>query len=108
MPPPESGIHEWTLDEIAGMALQRIGDRLADTDADIPDHVLAKYLAMIEGYERRREEREQREQSLRANKSVLDIIRDSDLPLEKKRAVVRTEIDRLHQEITELEAELDE
>ncbi len=88
---------EGDSDDVVDMAVQEMGQRLKDPlrRADIPDHVLIKFVGEAnKSADRRAAERERANQE-RETKDEVEIILAADLPDEKKRVLLEGALARL-------------
>ncbi len=105
---PEQPSFDGDADDVIEMAVAEMGKRLVANPDDLPAHVLIKLVSEGNKVQERREEKARREASEEAQKSVLQVVRESSLPASRKRQIIETELARLREQIKELEAELDE
>lgn len=94
-------------DDIFDMAVAEAGRRLRDEPFDVGETFLSNVLKEANKAAERRAEEKRREQEQTQELSVLDVIRGSTLPRERKYELIRNEVARLRALISELEGELD-
>lgn len=92
-------------DSLLDLAENELRRRLSSEEEakEIPGGQLATLYTNLQ-----KAEKEPEETDTGPQKSVLDIVRDTDLPQNRKREIITKEIARLRGEIKQLEAELDE
>ena len=85
------------VDDVIELAVQEMGQRMADPlrRADVPDHVLIKFVAEANKTAERRQAQREREQTEVATQDELAVITDSRLPWDKKEALLTAALERL-------------
>lgn len=98
------------VDEVVEMAVQEMHERMKDPvrRAEIPDHVLIRFMSEANEMEKRKEVARKRDEEIQRDTSVLEVVRNSSLPSDRKRRLLKNEISRLavlhEQLLNELEA----
>lgn len=100
-------IWDGDADDVIELAVQEMGQRMSDPirRGDVPDHVLIKFLAEANKSADRRLAERERAQLEQAQQDEIEVIVQSALPPEKKRALLEaalTRLDKRRQQIVDL------
>ena len=96
-------------DDIIDLALKETGRRLTDDPGSFGETALVNLVKEANKAAERREEKARREaEQNQKQRDVLDIVRGSSLPEDKKRDLIVNEVARLRELIRQLEEHLDE
>ena len=96
-------------DDIIDLAIKEAGRRLTDDPASFGETALVNLVKEANKAAERREEKARREaEQNQKQRDVLDIVRSSSLPEDRKRELIEQEVARLRALIIELEEHLNE
>lgn len=96
-----------TADDVIDMAVAELGRRLRDEPAELPSGTLYKLAELASKTAERRAAAAAQALQEERETDVLDVVRNTNLPADRKRALIEKEIARLQGRVSELEAELD-
>ena len=88
---------EGDADDVIELAVQEMGERMSDKDrrAQVPDHVLIKFVAEANKTAERRAAEKERLLEEQQSRDEVEVILDSPLPVDKKRTLLEALLGRV-------------